>query len=67
LPTETEPKLFIIKDISISGGVTGTQTINLMSFYDFYTYYYTEHLLLDSNNNAILDSNNNVITTIERN
>jgi hypothetical protein len=67
LPTETEPKLFIIKDISISGGVTGTQTINLMSFYDFYTYYYTEHLLLDSDNNAILDSNNNAITTIERN
>ena len=36
LPTETEPQLFMIKDVSISGGVTGTQTINLMSYYDFY-------------------------------
>lgn len=36
LPTETEAKPFIIKEISINGGVTGTQTVQLMSFYSYY-------------------------------
>ena len=36
LPTETEVKPFIVKEISISNGVTATQTIQLMSFYNFY-------------------------------
>lgn len=63
LPTETEPKLFIIKDISISGGITGVQTINLMSFYDFYEYTHTESLLLDDNNEFITDNNDDAIIT----
>lgn len=36
LPTETEAKPFIIKEISTNGGVTGTQTVQLMSFYSYY-------------------------------
>lgn len=61
LPTETEPKLFIIKEISISSGVNGVQTINLMSFYDYYDGH--ESFLLDSDNIYILDSNNDKIIT----
>ena len=36
LPTETEAKPYIIKEISTNGGVTGTQTVQLMSFYSYY-------------------------------
>jgi hypothetical protein len=36
LPTETEAKPYIIKEITTNGGVTGTQTIQLMSFYSYY-------------------------------
>jgi hypothetical protein len=36
LPTEDESKLYMIKEISTTGGVTGTQSITLMSFYDYY-------------------------------
>ena len=36
LPTETEAKPYIVKEISTNGGVTGTQTIQLMSFYSYY-------------------------------
>ena len=36
LPTENEVKPFIIKEISISSGTTATQSITLVSYYDFY-------------------------------
>lgn len=36
LPTENEIKKYIIKEISISGGVTATMTCQMMSFYNFY-------------------------------
>lgn len=36
LPTENEVKPFIIKEISISSGATATQSITLVSYYDFY-------------------------------
>lgn len=36
LPTEKTVKRFITKDITISGGVTATSNIELMSYYDFY-------------------------------
>lgn len=58
LPTESEPKLFIVKEISISNGVTATQTINLMSFYNFgqvnpfnsstISLYHSNYITLDS-------------------
>jgi hypothetical protein len=41
LPTESEPKDFIVKSISIQGGVTGTMTINAMTYYPFYDPDYT--------------------------
>lgn len=41
LPTESEPKDFIVKGISIQGGVTGTMTINAMTYYPFYDPDYT--------------------------
>ena len=61
LPTETEPKLFIIKEISISSGVTASQTVTLMSFYDFYNT--VETPMLDGSNGYILDNNNDAIMT----
>ena len=61
LPTETEPKLFIIKEISISSGVTASQTVTLMSFYDFYNTIETP--MLDGSNGYILDNNNDAIMT----
>ena len=36
LPTETTPKRFLTKEITISSGVTAIQDITLMSFYNFY-------------------------------
>ena len=36
LPNEDEPRKFITKDISTTGGITGTQTIQLMSYYPYY-------------------------------
>lgn len=36
LPTENEVKPFVIKEISISSGTTATQSITLVSYYDFY-------------------------------
>jgi hypothetical protein len=36
LPTENEAKPFIIKEISISSGTTATQSVTLVSYYDFY-------------------------------
>ena len=36
LPTEKETKPFLIKEINISSGVNAVQTIQLMSFYDYY-------------------------------
>lgn len=36
LPTENQTKRFITKEITISSGVTATQTIEMMSYYDFY-------------------------------
>jgi hypothetical protein len=36
LPTENQTKCFITKEITISNGVVATQTIQAMSFYDFY-------------------------------
>ena len=36
LPTENEVKPFIIKEISISSGATATQSVTLVSYYDFY-------------------------------
>ena len=36
LPTENEAKPFIIKEITISNGVTATQSVTLVSYYDFY-------------------------------
>ena len=36
LPTENEAKPFIIKEISISSGATATQSVTLVSYYDFY-------------------------------
>lgn len=36
LPTEDEVKPFIIKEISISSGTTATQSVTLVSYYDFY-------------------------------
>jgi hypothetical protein len=36
LPTENEVKPFIIKEISISSGTTATQSVTLVSYYDFY-------------------------------
>lgn len=61
LPTETKPKLFIIKEISISSGVTASQTVTLMSFYDFYNTIETP--MLDGSNGYILDNNNDAIMT----
>lgn len=63
LPTENKPKLFIIKEISTSGGVNSVQTINLMSFYSFYNN--EDEPLLDNNNHYILDNNNDIIVTTE--
>lgn len=63
LPTENEVKRFIIKEISISSGVTATQTINLMSFYEYYNE--SESLLEDSNGRYILDNHNDAIITVE--
>jgi hypothetical protein len=64
LPTETEPKLFIVKEISISGGVTGVQTIQLMSFYNFYDT--SEAPLIDNNDEYVLDNNSDaIITTVK--
>ena len=63
LPTENEVKRFIIKEISISSGVTATQTINLMSFYEYYNE--SESLLEDSNGRYILDNQNDAIITVE--
>jgi hypothetical protein len=64
LPTETEPKLFIVKEISISGGVTGVQTVQLMSFYNFYDT--SESPLIDSNDEYVLDENYDaIITTVK--
>ena len=64
LPTETEAKLFIVKEISISGGVTGTQTIQLMSFYNFYDS--TEVPLIDGNDEYVLDNNYDIVLTTEK-
>ena len=64
LPTEKEPKLFIVKEITISSGVTGVQSIQLMSFYNYYDT--TQVPLIDSNDEYVLDYNYDVITTIER-
>jgi hypothetical protein len=64
LPTETEAKLFIVKEISISGGVTGTQTIQLMSFYNFYDS--TEVPLVDGNDEYVLDNNYDIVLTTEK-
>ncbi len=61
LPTEDKSKLFIIKDISISSGVNAVQTINLMSFYDFYNTVTSP--LLDNTSHYILDNNNDAIIT----
>lgn len=36
LPNEDEPQPYIIKEITTNGGITGTQTIQLMSFYSYY-------------------------------
>ena len=36
LPTENERKYFVTKEITISSGVTATQSITMASFYDFY-------------------------------
>ena len=63
LPTEKEPKLFVIKEITISSGVTGVQTINLMSFYNFYNN--VESPLEDNGGEYILDNNNDAIIGIE--
>ena len=63
LPTEDKPKLFIIKEISTSGGVNSVQTINLMSFYAYYNEEDTP--MLDGNNQYILDNNYNIIITTE--
>ena len=64
LPTETEPKLFIVKEISISGGVTGVQTIQLMSFYNFYDT--SESPLIDNNDEYVLDNDYDaIITTVK--
>ena len=61
LPTEQESKLFIVKEISISSGVTSVQNINLMSFYDYYDT--VNSPLLDSDNLYVLDSNDDTIIT----
>ena len=61
LPTERVSKLFTIKEITISSGVTGVQTINMMSFYDYYND--TDIFLMDGNNNFILDGDNDLIVT----
>lgn len=61
LPTEKEPKLFIVKEITTSGGVTGVQNITLMSFYDFYDGVAAP--LLDGDGEYILDGDYNVIMT----
>ena len=62
LPTENEPKPFIIKEITISNGVTACQTVNMISYYDFY-YDSKSAPLLDNNNHRILDNNNVTIIT----
>ena len=61
LPTERVSKLFTIKEITISSGVTGVQTINMMSFYDYYND--TDIFLTDGNNDFILDGDNDLIVT----
>ena len=61
LPTERVSKLFTIKEITISSGVTGVQTINLMSFYSFYNN--IESPLLDGDGEYILDNDNDAIIT----
>ena len=61
LPTERVSKLFTIKEITISSGVTGVQTINMMSFYDYYND--TDIYLMDGNNDFILDGDNDLIVT----
>ena len=66
LPTENQAKLFLTKDITISSGVTSTQTITLMSFYNFYDDVDSSVSLLDGNGNYILDGSGNIITTTER-
>lgn len=35
-PDETEPKKFMIKEISISSGVNATQTVQMSSYYSYY-------------------------------
>ena len=64
LPTEKESKLFIIKEITTSSGVTAVQNIQLMSFYNFYDT--TETPLLDGSEQYILDGNNQEIIGAER-
>lgn len=64
LPTEKVAKPFIIKEISISSGVTATQTITLMSFYNFYEN--IDSPLLDNNGEYIIDNNDDIIITTER-
>jgi hypothetical protein len=36
LPNEDEPRKFITKEISTTGGINGTQSITLMSYYPYY-------------------------------
>jgi hypothetical protein len=64
LPTEKDSKLFIIKEITTSSGVTAVQNIQLMSFYNFYDT--TETPLLDGSEQYILDGNNQEIIGTER-
>ena len=63
LPTEEQKKYFITKEITISSGVMGVQTINLMSFYDFYNNLTSP--LRDGNNRYIYDGNHDKIVTLE--
>lgn len=62
LPTEKKSKPFIIKEISTSSGVTASQTITLMSYYDFYEGT-TSDLLLDGDGFNILDDDLHSIIT----
>ena len=62
LPTEDSPKLFMIKEISTSGSVTATQTITLMSFYNFYNEDTdVDSILIDGNDEFIIDGNDEFI------
>ena len=63
LPTEKQKKRFITKEITISNGVTATQTVTLMSFYNFYET--EESPLQDENGRCIVDSDNDMIITVK--